>query len=113
MRMTFDEAVRAFTRNPTAFFHVLRSFPKMLRLFWRLFWDRRTGWKARCILLVTLAYVASPIDLVPVIPFNVVGLIDDLTVLIFGCQWFLRYVPLHVVDEHMATLGAGNAAPHS
>ena len=89
----------------------VRAFPRFLRLFWRLFWDRRTSWKARLVLLATLLYVVSPIDLIPDFIFPVVGFVDDLTVLIFGCQAFLRFIPLPVVEEHLTALDVQGPAP--
>lgn len=112
-RPTFAQTLGAYSRNPLAFFRLVRRLPAFVRLFWRLFWDRRTGWAARAVLLGTLLYVASPVDLLPAAIFNVVGLMDDLTVLIFGCQAFIRLVPPSVVDDHVAAVAPDGAAPSS
>ncbi|HGC5940496.1 TPA: YkvA family protein [Legionella pneumophila] len=45
--------------------------------------DPRINWKAKCIIIVTLAYALSPIDLTPdFIP--ILGLIDDLFIIPIG-----------------------------
>ncbi len=109
-RETLGATVGAFSRNPATFLMLLRRLPTMLRLFWRVFWDRRTRWFPRLILLGTLAYVISPVDFLPAAVFGPLGLVDDFTVLVFGCQAFLRRVPKAIVDEHVAAL-APQAAP--
>ena len=108
---TFATTLRAFSRNPMAFFALLRRLPTLIRLFWRVFWDRRTRWVPRLILLATLAYVISPIDFLPAAVFGPLGVLDDFTVLTLGCQAFLRGVPKAIVDEHLATLDPQPAGP--
>ena len=47
---------------------------------WKLLWDNRVGILPKLIPLLTLAYVISPIDLIPdFIP--VIGYVDDVTVI--------------------------------
>lgn len=108
---TLEHTVRAFVRNPATFLALLRRLPTMARLFWRVFWDRRTGWLPRLLLLGTFAYVLSPIDLLPVAVFGPLGLLDDFTLLALGCRAFLRGVPDAVLNEHVATVGQSPPAP--
>lgn len=96
--------LRAGARNPGAFLRLVRHLPLMARLYWRLFWDSRTVWKARLLLLATFAYVVSPVDLVPELFLGPIGTIDDVAVFIFGCQTFLRMAPPALVEEHLATI---------
>ncbi len=112
-RPAFEETLGAFRRNPLAFFRLLRGLPTMLRLFWRLLRDPRTPWSARLVLLGTLVYVVSPVDLVPAMLFGPVGLVDDLTVLVFGCQSFIRLVPPPVVTDHVERLAPRDTPPSS
>lgn len=112
-RPPFADTLGAFTRNPLAFFRLLRGLPTMLRLFWRLFRDGRTPWSARLVLLGTLVYVLSPVDLLPAMLFGLVGLVDDLTVLVFGCQLFVRLIPPPVVTEHVEHLAPRATPPPS
>jgi uncharacterized membrane protein YkvA (DUF1232 family) len=62
--------------------------------------DPRVPWWAKIIAGAVVAYVASPIDLIPdFIP--VLGHVDDLLVAIIGGGLLLRSVPRHVVEEHL------------
>jgi uncharacterized membrane protein YkvA (DUF1232 family) len=66
----------------------------------RLMRDPRVPWRAKIIAGAVVAYVASPIDLIPdFIP--VLGYVDDLLVAIIGGVLLLRSVPRHVVEEHL------------
>ncbi len=68
------------------------------RLVWRLVRDQRTPPKVRVGLVGVAAYVAAPVDLVPIwIPF--VGKLDDLIVLTFGVRMLLREVPEELLTE--------------
>lgn len=108
-RVALAQLVRAGARNPLAFLRLLRHLPTMARLYWRTFRDPRTGWRPRLALIVTVLYVLSPIDLVPEILFGPFGLVDDLGVLLFGLQSFLRLAPPAVVEEHLRALQGGPA----
>lgn len=77
-----------------------------LVLSWRLMFDRRVSGTAKLIPVAMLAYILSPIDLLPdvLLPF---GVADDIGVLLLGLQWFIRSAPPGVVDEYRA----GRRAP--
>ncbi len=70
-----------------------------LVLSWRLMFDRRVSGTAKLIPMAMLAYILSPIDLLPdvLLPF---GVVDDIGVLLLGLQWFIRSAPPGVVDEY-------------
>jgi len=46
-------------------FQVLLHLPNFARLYWRLFRDRRVPILPKALLVLTLVYVVSPLDLVP------------------------------------------------
>jgi len=65
--------------------------------------DRRTPLVAKVAAAGVAAYALSPIDLIPdFIP--VLGQLDDLGVLIFGLDFFIRNAPKEVVEEHMGRI---------
>jgi len=68
-------------------------------LSWRLLLDRRVSSTAKLIPVAMIAYILSPIDLLPdvLLPF---GVADDIGVLLLGLQWFIRSAPQGVVDEY-------------
>ena len=85
---------------------VLRHLPHFVRLYWRLFRDRRVSIWPKALLLLGLLYVISPVDLIPdVIPF--VGELDDLVVVIAVCRMFMYMCPREVVQEHVRQIAAG------
>jgi uncharacterized membrane protein YkvA (DUF1232 family) len=65
----------------------------------RLLFDRRMSLAARLIPLAMVAYILSPIDLMPdfLLPF---GVVDDLSAFLIGLQLFLRSAPPGVVDQY-------------
>ncbi len=78
----------------------------LLRRLWddlavagRLIFDRRVSGSAKLIPVAMIAYVLSPIDLIPdfLLPF---GVVDDLTAVLIGLQLFLHSAPPGVVEEY-------------
>jgi uncharacterized membrane protein YkvA (DUF1232 family) len=70
-----------------------------LILSWRLMADRRVSIGSKLIPFAVIAYILSPIDLIPdlLLPF---GAMDDIGVLLLGLQLFIRSAPPGVVDEY-------------
>jgi len=61
--------------------------------------DRRTPRLARIVILLTVAYALSPIDLIPdFIP--VVGYLDDLLIVPFGIWLALKLMPAELWQEY-------------
>ena len=84
---------------------ILAHLPDFARLYWRLFRDRRVSMIAKGLLVVTLAYVVWPFDLIPdMIP--VVGEVDDLGIVLAGLWLFVRLCPPEVVAEKVREIGA-------
>jgi uncharacterized membrane protein YkvA (DUF1232 family) len=80
-----------------------RKLPTYGRLVWDLARDPRVPRRQKLVLGALAAYLAFPIDIIPdFIP--VIGQLDDLAVLIFGLDWFIRNAPPEVVEEHMARI---------
>ena len=88
------------------FLQIFANLPQFALLYWRLFRDRRVSILAKACLVLTLLYLVSPIDLVPVwfAPF---GQLDDLVVLLGGLYYFIRICPPEVVGEHVRAIGGG------
>ena len=77
---------------------MLLHLPNFARLYWRLFRDRRVPILPKALLLLTLVYVVSPLDLVPdFVP--VIGEMDDVVVVLAGLWLFVRLCPPEVVRE--------------
>ena len=90
-------------RNMGEAIEVARRLPTYARLVWCLARDPRVPTQQKLVLGGIAAYLAFPIDIIPdFIP--VIGELDDLAVLIFGLDWFIRNAPADVVEEHMARI---------
>lgn len=90
-------------RNMGEAIEVARKLPTYARLVWGLARDPRVPTQQKLVLAGIAAYLAFPIDVIPdFIP--VIGELDDLAVLIFGLDWFIRNAPADVVDDHMARI---------
>ena len=84
---------------------MLLHFPSFARLYWRLFRDRRVPILPKALLVLTLVYVASPLDVVPdFIPG--IGEIDDIVVVLSGLWLFVRLCPPEVVRETVHGIAA-------
>jgi uncharacterized membrane protein YkvA (DUF1232 family) len=57
-------------------------------------------------MLASLVYVVSPVDLVPGFFLPVVGELDDVTLLVLTAYLFIRWSPAEVVAEHMTSMDA-------
>ena len=76
----------------------LPRVPLLVNLAWGLFRDPRVPKSLKAGLLGVLVYVASPIDLIPdFIP--VIGLADDLFLLLAALDMFVRLAPPEVVAD--------------
>ncbi len=79
---------------------VLAHLPDFVRLYWRLFRDRRVPTLAKAFFVVTLAYLVWPVDLIPdFVPL--LGEVDDLAVVLSGLWLFIRLCPPEVVRERV------------
>jgi uncharacterized membrane protein YkvA (DUF1232 family) len=80
-------------------FKLLPQLWRTGRLTLRLLRDPRVPFTAKLVFYATVAYMLSPLDIVPDwIP--VLGQADDLVAIMAGLNLFLRAVPQWLVEEH-------------
>jgi uncharacterized membrane protein YkvA (DUF1232 family) len=90
--------------RPLSLLRFARHLPGYLRLLWSLFRDPRVGKVPKALLIVVLAYIASPFDILgDWLPL--LGIVDDLALLLMATRLFLRLSPRPVVEEHLQQLG--------
>ncbi|MDZ7319394.1 MAG: DUF1232 domain-containing protein [candidate division KSB1 bacterium] len=94
-------------QNPLDIIRFLAVLPKFIKLLYRLFRDARVQFHLKVMLILTLAYVVSPIDLIPDWILPIVGQVDDLIILIAGVRYFLRHCPPAIVNEHVLRIERG------
>jgi len=78
---------------------VLFHLPNFARLYWSLFWDRRAPILPKLILLLSIIYFVSPLDLVPDFVIPGLGYIDDLAILILSSRYFIKAMPEELLAE--------------
>ena len=90
-------------RDPKEALETIRKMPAYARLIWALARDPRVPTHQKLVLGAVAGYLVFPIDIIPdFIP--VLGQLDDLGVLIFGLDFFIRNAPKEVVEEHMGRI---------
>lgn len=83
-----------------------------LRLVWRLWLDQRINLFPKFIPIAAVAYVLSPIDLLPDFILGL-GQLDDLGIIVLGIALFIELCPKEIVAEHRRALTPEGAAPRS
>lgn len=88
---------------------VMRLLPDVLRLIKRLASDPRLPRRIRWALIALLAFIASPIDLIPdVIP--VIGFADDVIITALVLRWVTRTAGVHALIQYWPGTPDGLAA---
>lgn len=83
---------------------IVRRLPAYSKLAWRLVRDRRLSRGQRALVLGGVAYLMSPIDLIPgFIPL--IGQMDDIAVTLWALRAALRRLPSDIASEHLAATG--------
>ncbi len=83
---------------------VVRDFVLRVRLIWRLVRDHRVSFWLKLIPIGGLAYLVSPLDLIPDIALPVIGELDDAAILYITNALFIELCPPAIVREHVKAL---------
>lgn len=83
-----------------------RQVLEQLRLAWNLLRDGRMPLLYKLIPIITLAYVISPIDIIPDM-FVGLGMLDDLGIFMLGISLFNSLAPGEIALEHLYRLRGG------
>lgn len=101
MAIKLGRIIQQGLQNPADFIRIILNLPKFIKLFYRLYQDRRVQLRLKIIPILALIYVVSPIDLIPDWLFPVFGYVDDLIILMAALRYFLKNCPPEVVREHV------------
>ncbi|ETW94184.1 MAG: hypothetical protein ETSY1_35965 [Candidatus Entotheonella factor] len=99
--------MKHFFLRSMSWIKLVRRLPHLrhiMQLLWRLVRDRRVPIYLKGMLGLAIAYVLSPLDLIPEGVALAFGLVDDLAIMMAGINWFLRLAPKDVVDDQLKTL---------
>ena len=102
--MTKQDRIRGL--GPIGVLGFLRHLPNFVRLYWRLWKDRRVSDIARAALVLGFLYVLLPFDIVGDW-FPALGQLDDLAVIALSLRAFIALSPRDVVREHVAAIDSG------
>ena len=85
---------------------MLVHLPSFIKLYTRLWSDKRVGALARAVLVLGVVYVIVPIDALSdfLIPL---GWVDDAAVLTAALWTFVKLCPRRVVQEHVEIIDEG------
>jgi uncharacterized membrane protein YkvA (DUF1232 family) len=84
---------------------LIPQLPNFVRLGWRLLRDRRVPVRLKSMVVLTLLYLVSPLDIIPDFFFPGIGYVDDATLLLLIGYYLIHSSPQQVVDEHVAAIG--------
>jgi uncharacterized membrane protein YkvA (DUF1232 family) len=107
MALKLSRIIQKGLQNQTDFIRIILNLPKFIKLYFRLFQDRRVQLHLKLILIFALSYLVSPIDLIPDWVLPLVGYADDLIVLFVALRYFLKNCPPEVVREHVERIERG------
>lgn len=79
--------------------------PNFVKLYTRLFGDKRVPLFPKALLVAAAIYAISPWDLIPMIPF--IDAIDDIAVIALALRAFIPLCPRNVVEEHVQLIDEG------
>jgi uncharacterized membrane protein YkvA (DUF1232 family) len=83
---------------------MLRDFMLRVKLIFRLLGDRRVSPWLKIIPVAGIAYLLSPLDLIPDIALPIIGELDDAAILWLTNYLFIELCPPNVVQEHVKKL---------
>ncbi|MGQ9730985.1 MAG: YkvA family protein [Candidatus Zipacnadales bacterium] len=85
----------------------LIHLPNFIKLYVRLFRDKRVPLFPKVLLVGALLYVVSPIDVLSEITIPFVGVIDDVAIIALALRAFIPLCPRNVVEEHVRRIDIG------
>lgn len=85
---------------------MIRDFVLRVKLILRLIGDKRVSPWLKIIPVAGVAYLISPIDLIPDIMLPIVGELDDAAILWLTNYLFIELCPPEIVQEHVKAISA-------
>ena len=82
---------------------LVRQLPQQVLLFTRMLGDGRVPIVAKIGLVGAIVFAVSPLNVPQYIP--VIGALDDIGIVLFAVDFFLKRIPLDVLAEHRRAVG--------
>jgi len=105
--MAKDPLSGGFGSSPLGLARFILHLPNFFKLYWRLFTDRRVSLLPKIILVLGVAYLVVPTDVLPDLLLPL-GLVDDTVVLIMAAKGFMALCPRRIVEEHVRLIDEGS-----
>ena len=86
---------------------MLRALIEQILLTWRLIRDPRVSLWSKAIPVLAVAYVLSPLDLIPDFIIGI-GQLDDLGIVLAAMRLFESVTPEYIVAEHRKEIAQHN-----
>lgn len=93
-------------QSPINIAKLIWHLPRFIKLYWRLFMDRRVPLYLKLIPVGALLYFISPIDIIPELISPFFGIVDDVVIVLMAFKYFIKLSPKDVVAEHVRRLEA-------
>jgi len=93
--------------DPTVPIRFLAHLPNFVKLYARLWKDKRVPLFPKALIVAAAVYVISPLDLSVVLPIPVISSIDDVGIVILALRAFIPLCPKNVVAEHVQLIDEG------
>ncbi len=87
---------------------MIRDFIMRVKLIVRLIGDKRVSPWLKIIPVAGIAYLISPIDIIPDIMLPVIGELDDAAILWLTNYLFIELCPPDIVNEHVKAITASS-----
>ncbi|MDD3627195.1 MAG: DUF1232 domain-containing protein, partial [bacterium] len=95
-------------KDDRGIFQYIKHLPNFIRLYWRLFRDKRVPSKLKVMLIGSFLYFLSPLDLIPELFIWFIGYIDDGVLLTLALRYFILWSPKEVVKEKILEIEQEN-----
>jgi uncharacterized membrane protein YkvA (DUF1232 family) len=92
-----------------ALLSILLHLPRYLRLSWRLLRDPDVPRYLKWMVAGAMIYAIWPLDLIP--DFTVIGIAEDLALLVLSIRNLVRMSPTHVVTRHARAIADRSEPP--
>lgn len=95
-----------FTPGQMSTLKFLAHLPNFIKLYARLYADKRISTLAKSVLVIGIIYFLMPLDLVTdfLVPL---GWIDDIIVMVGALWLFMKMCPRRIVEEHVEIIDQG------
>lgn len=75
----------------------LRIFQGQLKALWRAFWHKSTPFYLKVLMVLVVAYLLMPIDIIPDF-LLLFGLIDDVLIIALAVNWIIKRLPKEIFE---------------